>query len=257
MICGRVDGVPVRSWSAMERPFYRDRMTEPPRPPGHGNPDDPSADPTVYVPPTDPTAAPPPQPPTSGGGAYVPPPSAGAGGYPPPTSGAGAPPPTSGAGGTPPPPGGPYPPPGAHPSYGQPGYGQPGYGPPGYGVPGYGAPGPGAPGPGYGNTDEKTWAMLVHFGGIVLGFIAPLIGLLAKGNESPVVRAHAVEALNFQITWGIVLLATTVLGFCSFGILAVLVFVPWLVIIVFSVIAGIKANDGVLYRYPATWRVVK
>jgi hypothetical protein len=99
--------------------------------------------------------------------------------------------------------------------------------------------------------------MLVHFGGIVLGFIAPLIGLLAKGNESPVVRAHAVEALNFQITWGIVLLATTVLGFCSFGILAVLVFVPWLVIIVFSVIAGIKANDGVLYRYPATWRVVK
>ncbi len=210
MICGRIDGVAVRSWPAVERRSYRERMTEPPRPPGHGHPDDPSADPTAYVPPSDPTA-------------HVPPPG---------------------------------PPGAAGPGYGQPGYGTPGYGgpPPGYGGP---PPGYGGPPPGHGTTDEKTWAMLVHFGGIILGFIAPLIGLLAKGTQSPTVRAHSVEALNFQITWGIVLLATTVLGFCSFGLLAWLVFVPWLVIIVFSVIAGSKANDGVLYRYPATWRVVK
>src|SRR6185436_17210427 len=61
----------------------------------------------------------------------------------------------------------------------------------------------GAPTPGYANSDEKTWALIAHFGGIVVGFIAPLVAFLAKGNESPTVRAHVVEALNFHITWGV------------------------------------------------------
>jgi len=42
--------------------------------------------------------------------------------------------------------------------------------------------------------------MLSHLGGIVLGFLAPLIIMLTKGNESPYTKRHAVEALNFQIT---------------------------------------------------------
>ena len=69
-----------------------------------------------------------------------------------------------------------------------------------------------APAGGYANTEDKTWALVAHFGGAVgtlvsggpLGFIAPLIAMLAKGNESPTVRAHAVAALNFQLTWSIV-----------------------------------------------------
>src|SRR4029453_2955273 len=52
-----------------------------------------------------------------------------------------------------------------------------------------------APTPGYLNSDEKTWALLAHFGGIVVGFIAGLVGLLVKGSESATVRAHAIEAL--------------------------------------------------------------
>jgi uncharacterized protein len=140
----------------------------------------------------------------------------------------------------PPPPGGGYPPPG------------PGYPPPGGYPPGaYGAPA------GYHNNDEKTWALLAHFGGILVGFIAPLIAMLAKGNESSTVRAHAVEALNFQITWGIATIISVVLIFCSFGILFFLPFVTWIIIIVFSIIAGMKANEGVLYRYPMNIRMVK
>ncbi len=44
------------------------------------------------------------------------------------------------------------------------------------------------PPPGYANSDEKTWALVAHFGGAAgnlfcgfLGFVAPLIALLAKG----------------------------------------------------------------------------
>jgi uncharacterized Tic20 family protein len=217
-------------------------MTEPPRPPGDGNPSDPTRPLNPY-PGNDPTSgsAPPPSygspqpptygspPPTSGAGGYAPPPSSGAEGYgPPPSSGAGGygPPPTSGAGGYGPPPGG-----------------------------AYGAYG-GAPS-GYATSDEKTWALIAHFGGILIGFIAPLISLLVKGNESPTVRAHSVEALNFQITWGIATIIASVLGVCTLGILFFLPLVTWVVIIVFSIIAGMKANEGQLYRYPMTWRIVK
>jgi len=229
------------------------RMTEPPRPPG----DDPAAPNNPY-PSNDPAPGSPPPPPaygspqpptygspppTSGAGGYAPPPTSGAGGYgPPPTSGAGgyAPPPSSGAGGYGPPPGS-----------GAGGYG----GPPPYGTP-YGAPGGFAPA-GYANNDEKTWALIAHFGGILVGFIAPLIALLAKGNESPTVKAHSVEALNFQITWGIATIVASILAACTFGILFFAPIITWIVVIVFSIIGGMKANEGTLYHYPATFRMVK
>jgi len=231
-------------------------MTEPPRPPDDGNPSDPTAPlnpysgndpnagstPPTYGSPQPPTYGSPP--PGSGAGGYGPPPSSGA---PPPSSGAagnGTPPPTSGAGG-----------------YGAPGYGAPpptsgagGYGAPGYGAPGYGAYGAPA---GFATNDEKTWALIAHFGGILIGFIAPLVTLLAKGNESPAVRAHSVEALNFQITWGVLTIVASIVAVCTLGILFFLPMVTWVVVIVFSIIAGMKANEGTLYHYPMTWRLVK
>jgi uncharacterized Tic20 family protein len=213
-------------------------MTEPPRPPGD------------YGPPSDPNYGYPPQPPVSGGGTY---------GAPPPVSGGGTygTPPTSGAGYQQQQPGYQQQQPGGYqqPGYQQPGYQQPGYQQPGqYGQPAgaYGAPA-GAP-VGYNNSDEKTWALIAHFGGALFGFIAPLVALLAKGNESPTVKAHANEALNFHITWGIILFVGALLSVCT---LFISLLVPWVVVIVFSIIGGIKANNGELYRYPLTFRMIK
>ncbi|HTF12659.1 MAG TPA: DUF4870 domain-containing protein [Asanoa sp.] len=196
-------------------------MTEPPRPPGDGYPD--------------PNAAPPP---TSGGGAY-----------PPPTSGGGAYPPQQGGY---PPQGGGYPPQ------------QGGYPPQGGGYPpqqgGYYG---GAAPSGYANSEEKTWALVAHLGGAALaffsagtlGWIAPLVSLLAKGNTSPTVRAHAVAALNFQIVWAIVAVigwatACLVIGFIIFPIAT-------LIAVIFGIIAGVKANEGQLYRYPLSVSIIK
>jgi uncharacterized Tic20 family protein len=124
-----------------------------------------------------------------------------------------------------------------------------------------GAPTPGTPTPGYANSDEKTWALIAHFGGIIVGFIAPLVALLVKGNDSPTVRAHAVEALNFQITWNVALIVAQIIAVCSAfatgGALFFLPLVAWAVIVIFSVIAGLKANEGQLYKYPVTVRLVK
>ncbi|MEV6601635.1 DUF4870 domain-containing protein [Actinoplanes sp. NPDC051346] len=213
-------------------------MTEPPRPPGEGNPSDPTA-PFHQYPGSQGSAPPPPpaygspQPPSYG--APQPPPY----GAPPPTSGAGGygPPPSSGAGGYGPPPGSgsPYGAPGA---YGQ----QPGYPSKGYGQPG---------------GDDKTWILLAHFGGIVVGFIAPLVALLARGNVSPTVRAHAVDALNFQITWAIATIASSILAVCSAGLLFFLPLAAWVVVVVFSLIAGMKANEGTPYKYPMSMSLIK
>jgi len=115
----------------------------------------------------------------------------------------------------------------------------------------------GAPTPGYANSDEKTWALISHFGGIVVGFIAPLVAYLVKGNESQTVRAHSIEALNFQITWGVATIIASIIAVCSLGTLFFLPMLTWAMIIVFSIIAGLKANEGQLYQYPASVRLVK
>lgn len=114
---------------------------------------------------------------------------------------------------------------------------------------------------GYANSDEKTWALIAHFGGALgvliswgwLGWVGPLISLLAKGNQSPTVRAHSVAALNFQVLWAIISAASLIIGGCLIWLIipAVLWLVP-LVPLIVGIIAGVKANEGQLYRYPMT-----
>ncbi|MCW2641175.1 MAG: hypothetical protein JWP76_3481, partial [Dactylosporangium sp.] len=147
--------------------------------------------------------------------------------------------------GYPPPPGGAYPPGGGY------------------------QPGPGLPPPGYASNDDKTWALVAHFGGALgafvgsfLGFVAPLITLLAKGNQSPTIRAHAVAALNFQLLWSIIAVAGYILGTCLAITVVGLAFylaplVAWLMGTIFGIIGGVKANEGQLYRYPMSLSIIK
>jgi uncharacterized protein len=157
---------------------------------------------------------------------------------------------------------------------GQPQYGGQSYNDP-YGNPGnqpahgsqYGPPaGQGMPGApvGYTNPDEKTWALIAHFGGII-GFIPPLISFLVKGPQSPTVRAHAVAALNFQIVVTAAYVLLVVFGACGGfflpSVLSTLLSLAatgvWIVGVVFAIIAGMKANQGQLYRYPIPIQLVK
>ena len=91
----------------------------------------------------------------------------------------------------------------------------------------------------------------VFFSAGLLGWIAPLVAMLAEGPKSPTVRAHAVEALNFQLTWAIICLVGGTIT-CGFGLI-----VLWIVPLIFSIIAGVKASNGEFYRYPATIRFIK
>ena len=94
--------------------------------------------------------------------------------------------------------------------------------------------------------------MLLGFG--MGGWVAPLISLLVQGNKSPVARAHAITALNFQILWSIIGFVCSIIG-------CFLLFLPNLAVIavgvIFGIIGGVRANEGQLYKYPMSVSIIK
>jgi uncharacterized Tic20 family protein len=103
--------------------------------------------------------------------------------------------------------------------------------------------------------EERTWSLVAHIGTIVFGFLAPLIVLLVKGNDSPTVRAHAVESLNFQITATIGYVVSYMLIFVLIGLITLPAI--WLVAVVFAIMATMAASAGKPYKYPFALRLVK
>jgi uncharacterized Tic20 family protein len=134
--------------------------------------------------------------------------------------------------------------------------------PPGGGPPGGGPP-MGAPQSGQqplSPDQERLWATLAHLlsfvaAYIALGFLAPLIVLLLFGQRSAYVRAHAVESLNFNLSWLLYAIVGVLLIFIGIGILILIALGIAYVILI--VVASIRANNGVFYRYPLTIRFVR
>ncbi len=116
------------------------------------------------------------------------------------------------------------------------------------------------------SSDERTWALIGHLSafsffitgiGCVLG---PLIVWLVKRDTLPFASEQAKEALNFNITMVLAFVALVAFTVLTFGIGVVLtwpigaaLFIAWIVL---TIIAAIKANEGVAYRYPFTLRLV-
>ena len=117
------------------------------------------------------------------------------------------------------------------------------------------------------SKEERTWAMAAHLSALLVlilptfgNVIGPLIVWLIKRDTMPFLAQEGKEAINFQLTQTFILLACGAITFLTCGIgvfiggpiaLADVVF-----LIVMSIIAGIKANEGVAYRYPLTWRMI-
>lgn len=117
------------------------------------------------------------------------------------------------------------------------------------------------------NNDEKTLAMLAHLLAIFTAFIGPLVIYLVKKKQSAFVAKQSKEALNFWIS---ICLAT----FAMFFVSIIVGFIPFLGIVVFFlvmlgitalgiyalvmyIVAAIRANDGVDFKYPYTLRLIK
>jgi uncharacterized Tic20 family protein len=116
---------------------------------------------------------------------------------------------------------------------------------------------PGAPP----TPDERTWGMIAHlsaFVGLLVPFgniIAPLVIWLARRDGSEFVAIEAKEALNFNISVVLAAIVCALLTLVAVGILLGLaLFVTWLAM---TIIAAIKASEGIGYRYPISLRLVK
>ena len=111
------------------------------------------------------------------------------------------------------------------------------------------------------SSQVRQWAMFCHFAaflGLVFPFgnlLGPLIIWQLKKETDPFIDAQGKEALNFQITVALAMVACfflmlLIIGFALIGLVCIGA-------LVLTIIAGIKANDGVAYRYPFTWRLIK
>jgi hypothetical protein len=118
------------------------------------------------------------------------------------------------------------------------------------------------------SADDRQWGMIAHLSvlaGLILPFgnlLGPLVVWLTKKDGSSFVADQGREALNFQITVSALILAIVVvaipLSFIGIGLLLFpLAGLAGLIGLVLSVIAGIKANEGVAYRYPFAVRLIK
>lgn len=110
------------------------------------------------------------------------------------------------------------------------------------------------------NKEERNWAMFAHlstFAGhlVPFGHIAgPLIVWLLKKDEMPLVNDQGKEALNFQITMTLAFIVAALSLFVLVGFF--LLPAVWLFDVIVTIIAAVKANEGVAYRYPMCWRLV-
>jgi uncharacterized Tic20 family protein len=106
---------------------------------------------------------------------------------------------------------------------------------------------------------ERGWAMAAHLSSFVaayvaLGFLGPLVVLLVAGNRSPFVRRHAVEALNFNLSWLLYIVVAGILSFMLIGIPALVALAIAYAVLV--VVATVEASGRRDFRYPLTIRFV-
>ena len=91
------------------------------------------------------------------------------------------------------------------------------------------------------------------FAGLAVPFgnvLAPLVVWLAKKDEGRFVDENGLRALNFQVTWSIILLATALSVLIAVGVvLFPLAILAWLIL---TVLGTVKASEGEVYDYPLT-----
>jgi uncharacterized Tic20 family protein len=110
---------------------------------------------------------------------------------------------------------------------------------------------------GFTSQEERGWVLFAHLGGIVFLFLAPLVALNVKGDQSPTIMQHATRALNFQITWNLGLVVALIIRVCSLDILWFLPFLVWLFIAACCVIGGLRASEGRTFSYPFSLELVR
>lgn len=106
--------------------------------------------------------------------------------------------------------------------------------------------------------DRRTrqWAMFIHFS-VLASWLVPLAGVVVpvllwqlKKDELPGIEPHAHVVLNWIVSSLVYGMICFLLLFVAVGVLGF--FILGLLTVVYSIVGGVKANDGELWAYPGT-----
>jgi uncharacterized Tic20 family protein len=102
-------------------------------------------------------------------------------------------------------------------------------------------------------------AHLSAFAGMVVPWLGhvggPLVVWLTRRDQSAFVERQAREALNFNLTVVLASFVCVALVLIGIGvILGAALFVIWFIL---TIVAAIRANEGIDYRYPLSLRLLR
>jgi uncharacterized protein len=102
--------------------------------------------------------------------------------------------------------------------------------------------------------DEKSFCLLLHLSqlaGMILpgaGLVLPIVMWATEKDNSPLIDEHGKVVFNWMISSLIYSLVSGVLCFFLIGIPILVVLV--ILMVIFPIIGGIKANDRIVWKYP-------
>jgi uncharacterized Tic20 family protein len=104
------------------------------------------------------------------------------------------------------------------------------------------------------SQESKNLALLCWLGSTLLAFIPGLAFYLAKKDDA-YVQDQAKEALNWGITFVLMLIVGNILTIILVGFLVIIA--VWLCHIVFCVMGAVAVSDGKPFRVPFALRLIK
>jgi uncharacterized Tic20 family protein len=109
-------------------------------------------------------------------------------------------------------------------------------------------------------TERRQWAMFVHLAGFSYYLLPALGGVLGPlllwqlRKDDDFVADQGKEAVNFQLTFLLLEIISVVLCFVFIGFFLLLGLQVFRVVVM--IVAAMKANDGVPFRYPLAIRFI-
>lgn len=108
--------------------------------------------------------------------------------------------------------------------------------------------------------DEKGYTAMMHisqFAGILIpfaGFILPIVMWISGKEDSEMVDEHGKVVINWMISLAIYLVICGVLTVIGIGLLGLIAL--GVLNVIFVIKGAIKANEGVLWPYPMTIKIL-
>ena len=112
-----------------------------------------------------------------------------------------------------------------------------------------------------GDKEANMWAMFIHFS-ILAGFVIPYVGWVVpivlwqmKKNDMPAVDVHGKIVVNWIISALIYSAVCFVLTFIIIGIFGFMALA--IMTLIYAIVGGIKANNGEVWPYPLSLKLIK